>query len=135
MNSSQLATVCEELKDGASIGSTLHVARLPLSVSGLDDPSRRRSGDTVAYRAISAEGSRQFLTERIEWKGDKAETHAYPLPTGEGMEDGGFEIEIYLPEKLDTNLFEFAMEGADDLDFFHQPEFPADEIAQGAVRP
>ena len=90
---------------------------------------------TVAYRAVHAEGSTQFLTEKTEWKGDTEEMHAYPLPPGNGMEDGGFEIEIHLPEEPDTNVFEFAIEDAEDLDFFHQPALTDEEIAKGTVRP
>ena len=90
---------------------------------------------TVAYRAINVEGSRQFLTERIEWKADSEEVHAYPLPAGEGMEVRGFEIEIVLDEASDNNVFEFDVEGAGELDFFYQPELTAEEIAEGAVRP
>ena len=90
---------------------------------------------TVAYRAINVEGSRQFLTERIEWKADSEEVHAYPLPAGEGMEDGGFEIEIVLDEASDSNVFEFDIEGADELDFFYQPPLTDEEVADGAVRP
>jgi len=58
--------------------------------------------------------------------------HAYPLLPGNGMEDGGFVIEIHLPEEPDTNVFEFAIE---DLDFFHQPALTDEEIAEGTIRP
>jgi hypothetical protein len=60
--------------------------------------------------------------------------HAYPLPAKEGMEDGGFEIEICLAERPPTNAFRFAIEGTEDLDFFYQPELTAEESAEGAVR-
>ena len=90
---------------------------------------------TVAYGDINAEGSRQFLTDRVEWKGDSEELHAYPLPAGDGMEDGGFEIEIILDEIPATNVFEFTIEGAEDLDFFYQPALTDEESAEGAVRP
>ena len=90
---------------------------------------------TVAYGGTSAEGSRQFLTDRVEWKGDTEELHAYPLLAGEGMEDGEFEIEIYLPEVPAANVFEFQIEDAEDLDFFYQPDFTPEELAEGAFRP
>jgi hypothetical protein len=51
------------------------------------------------------------------------------------MEDGGFEIEIYPAERPSTNAFRFAIEGAEDLDFFYQLELSAEESAEGAVRP
>jgi hypothetical protein len=67
-------------------------------------------------------------------EGDKEKMHAYPLPAKEGMEDGGFEIEICLAERPPTNVFRFAIEGAEDLDFFYQPELSAEEILEGAIR-
>ena len=51
------------------------------------------------------------------------------------MEDGGFEIEIALDEAPASNVFDFQIERAADLDFFYQPELTAEEIAEGAVRP
>jgi hypothetical protein len=51
------------------------------------------------------------------------------------MEDGGFEIEIVLDEAPASNVFEFQIEGAEDLDFFYQPPLSDEEIAEGAVRP
>ncbi len=50
------------------------------------------------------------------------------------MEDGGFEIEICFAERPPTNAFRFAIEGAEDLDFFYQPELAAEETAESAVR-
>ena len=61
--------------------------------------------------------------------------HAYPLSAKEDMENGGSEIEIYLAERPPTNGFRFAIEGAEDLDFFYQPELSAEEITEAAVRP
>lgn len=93
------------------------------------------AGITVSYDKIQANGSRQFLTDRIEWKAAKEELHAYPLEPKEGMEDGGYEIEVYLKEKPETNVFNFTIEGAEELDFFYQPELTPEEIAEGASRP
>lgn len=66
-------------------------------------------------------GSRAFLSNRIEWKSQKQEVHAYPLSPAEGMEDGGFEVEIVLNEKPDTNEFNFEIKDAAEFDFFYQP--------------
>jgi hypothetical protein len=44
-----------------------------------------------------------------------------------------FEIEIVLDEKPATNAFR--IEGAEDLDFFYQPELTPEENAEGAFRP
>lgn len=90
---------------------------------------------TVSYEKVQAEGDRAFFTDRMEWKGEKEEVHAYPLPAGDGMEDGGFEIEVVLSEKPDTNRFDFRIEGAEELDFFYQPALSPQEIEDGGFRP
>lgn len=90
---------------------------------------------TVSYDKVKGEGKRKLLTDRIEWKDGKEEVHAYPLPPGEGMEDGGFEIEVVLNQIPETNVFEFHIEGAEDLDFFYQPTLTDEEIAHGDRRP
>ena len=74
----------------------------------------------MKYAKIQAVGARS-LNNRIEYKDIKEEMHAYPLEKGEGMEDGGFEIEIVLKDKPDTNTFDFTIDGAEQLDFSYQP--------------
>jgi len=49
--------------------------------------------------------------------------------------EGGFKVDILLNEKPDTNRFCYAIEGAEDYDFFYQPPLTEDEIAEGAERP
>jgi hypothetical protein len=61
------------------------------------------------------------------------EMHAYPLQPREGIEDGGFEIEIILQEK--SNVFGFPSEDPQDRDVFDQPKLSPEEIAEGTVRP
>jgi len=115
---------------------------------------------SVRYDKVKAQGSRQLFTDRMEWKGDKEEVHAYPLPatgakdpapvaffkgllptafadshdTGYG-EDGGFEIEVVLSEIPESNVFDFQLSGYENLDFFYQGELTPEEIAEGAERP
>ena len=93
----------------------------------------------IKYQGIDSttKGKRPLLTNRIEWKDDKGKEklHAYPLEAGEGMEDGGLELEIVLNEKPDTNVFDFTIDGAENLDFFYQPVLTQEEITEGASRP
>lgn len=49
--------------------------------------------------------------------------------------EGGFKVDILLNEEPDTNVFCYAIEGAENYDFFFQPPLTAEEIAEGAVRP
>ena len=89
----------------------------------------------IKYNGIQATGDRAFMTDRVEWKSAKEEMHAYPLEAKAGMEDGGFEIEVVLNEKPATNKFDFTIDGAENLDFFYQPELTQKEINEGASRP
>lgn len=49
--------------------------------------------------------------------------------------EGGFKVDILLNEKPDTNRFCYAIEGAENYDFFYQPALTEEEIEQGAERP
>ena len=89
----------------------------------------------VSYDKVQTRGQRPFLSNRMEWKDGKEEVHAYPLDAKAGMEDGGFEIEVFLKEKPDTNVFDFTIDGAENLDFFYQPALTQAEIDAGDVRP
>lgn len=119
------------LTDAGNNKITAHKDRAAVTLGKWNDEATF----TVAYDKVKASGGRALLTNRVEWKDAKEELHSYPLPAGEGMEDGGYEIEVYLKEKPDTNVFNFTIEGAEELDFFYQPELTPEEIAQGAFRP
>ena len=49
--------------------------------------------------------------------------------------DGGFKVDLLLNEKPDTNVFCYAIEGAENYDFFFQPPLTEQEKAEGARRP
>src|SRR3990167_2186082 len=85
----------------------------------------------VSYNKVNGKGKRALLSSRTEWKDSKGkeELHAYPI------DDSTYEIEIVLNEKPLTNVFDFAIDGASNLDFFYQPELTQEEIAEGASRP
>ena len=83
----------------------------------------------VKYAKVKGKGNRKLLTNRVEWKDAKEELHAYPI------DDSTYEIEVLLKEKPDTNVFNFEIDGAQDLDFFYQGELTQDEIAEGVNRP
>lgn len=68
---------------------------------------------------------------RIEWQKGVKIARFYEL---QGFEDGGFEFEVELSEKPETNILEFTIQ-TKGLDFFYQPELSAEEIAEGAIRP
>ena len=88
---------------------------------------------TVRYEALK-DATANVLSDRVEWKGKKQSVHVYTLQPSTIMEDGGLEIEIFLAEKPDSNEFQFLVDGAEDLDFFYQPELTQAEIDFGASR-
>lgn len=49
--------------------------------------------------------------------------------------EGGFKVDILLNEKPDTNRFCYTIEGAENYDFFYQPELTPEEIERGEYRP
>ena len=85
----------------------------------------------VSYNKVDGKGKKVLLSNRIEWKDSKGkeELHAYPI------DDSTYEIEVILNEKPTTNVFDFTIDGVENLDFFYQPELTAEEIAEGASRP
>lgn len=72
--------------------------------------------------------------EKIKLIGDKKEVHLYDLPPSDELKEGGFEFEVILKEKPDTNVMEFSL-NAKGLEFFYQPELTQEEIDGGASRP
>lgn len=82
----------------------------------------------LTYDTVKANGNRPLLSNKMEYKDSKQEVHAYPLTEG-------FEIEVILNEKPDTNVVTFTLDNWEDLDFFYQPELTQEEIDGGSVRP
>lgn len=74
----------------------------------------------VKYNGLNVSGAVNKDTDVMEWKGAKQEMHAYPLDAKEGMEDGGFEIEIVLNEKPATNVFCYSIESNQNLNWYKQ---------------
>lgn len=82
----------------------------------------------LTYDAVKAHGNRPLLSNKMEYKDSKQEVHAYPLTEG-------FEVEVILNEKPNTNIVTFTLDGWENLDFFYQPELTQQEIDDGASRP
>lgn len=89
----------------------------------------------IKYNKSLGKGEVNLTDKKIKWKGTNEELHSYPLGAKEGMEKGGLEIEIVLKEKPLTNIFDFEITGAENLDFFYQPELTQEEIDLGSFRP
>jgi len=68
----------------------------------------------------------------IVYKAKDYEVHQYDKP--DASEEGGYEIEVFLTSKPNTNIFEFTI-STKGLDFFYQPALTQAEIDEGASRP
>lgn len=77
----------------------------------------------VSYAGVEAKAEKTS-GDKVIWKNannTSEEVHAYPIQAKAGLQDGGFEIEVVLNEKPNTNKFDFKIDGAEDLDFLYQP--------------
>ncbi len=83
-----------------------------------------------AARAVQATAKRPLLSKRMEFQ--EGDVTAFIEPRDNPAE---FDIDFTLESKPDTNVFTYTIEGAEDLDFFYQPELTPEEIAEGAERP
>jgi uncharacterized protein DUF2341 len=72
--------------------------------------------------------------EKIKWTKDKREVNFYEIEPSTEFPKGGYEFEITLKEKPDTNKVEFNLE-TKGLRFLYQPELTQSEIDRGAKRP
>lgn len=74
----------------------------------------------IKYKENGKLGKATKNQEKIEWKSAKQELHAYELPAGVGMEDGGVEIEVVLNEKPTTNVFCYEITTNQNLNWYKQ---------------
>lgn len=81
-------------------------------------------------------GARSFVERDGKVVAESADENVviYELEPDEQNEDGGLEIEIELPRRPRTNVFEFTLQ-TKGLDFFYQDPLTQEEIKNGASRP
>lgn len=90
----------------------------------------------VTYTGIQSQGGRPLLSKNVTWTQDPTQSmEAVPIDATTTMEDGGMEINIKLPAEPTSNVFNFAISGAEELDFFYQPALTQKEIDAGDQRP
>lgn len=70
--------------------------------------------------------------EKIEWKRGDRTARFYEKETGD--EDGGFEFEVELASRPDSNVLEYSIE-TKGLNFYYQSELTSEEIKRGYSRP
>jgi hypothetical protein len=84
-----------------------------------------------AAREEKIAATRPLLSKQMQFK--KGDVTAFVEPKEGSMSE--FDIDFTLDAKPDTNVFEYRIEGADQLDFFYQPPLTPEEIEGGAYRP
>lgn len=89
----------------------------------------------VTYDGMQATGDKQFLSTNVQWKQGDQTMEVVLLEKSPTLEDGRYEINILLDSKPASNVFNFSIDGADNLDFFYQPALTDEEIKEGASRP
>ena len=88
------------------------------------------SASLGATRAdFDVQAKRSPLSKKMEYKSGNVTAFIEP------RSDTEFDIDFILDKQPDTNVFTYVIEGAEDFDFFYQPELTQAEIDRGASRP
>lgn len=75
----------------------------------------------ITYQGLQSQGDRPMLSQKVTWTQDPSQSmEVVPLEASTTMEDGGMEINIILNSEPASNVFNFVINGADNLDFFYQ---------------
>ncbi len=137
---------------GAGILGTTALVFGGVDASKLDEKPIERI-ETVAGYTVEAKQIENRVETSFPWKDQPAIKVVYDMgkPTlaekfkdkrkkevvteAVNFGDGGFKVDILLDEKPNTNVFCYAVQGAENYDFFYQPPLTEQEIAEGASRP
>ena len=88
----------------------------------------------ISRKGTFSEGNRALFSDKVKYENAKEEINVYPLDATAEMDEGGFEYEVILKEKPNTNVISMDIE-TQGLDFFYQPALTQKEIDEGANRP
>lgn len=85
---------------------------------------------SIRYNYDIKDATQELIDGKVNWKSNdkKREVNLYEL------ENDGFEIEIVLNEKPDSNIIEYSLQ-TKGLNFFYQPELTKEELDNGHSRP
>ncbi len=78
---------------------------------------------SVRYGKVQGTGSKNLLDDKLEWDGVNEKVVAYAI-------EGGYEFEIELDRRPASNVFDFQISGAENLDFFYQPIFEQEGVSR-----
>ncbi len=95
------------------------------------------AGLLVTYHDIDVASSSIFAEKFVRWQNSSStkEVNVYPLDPKYGMELGGFEMEVVLSEKPQSNSFNFVLANDESYKFVHQSPLTDEEIKIGKFIP
>lgn len=94
-------------------------------------PTATFGADKDTDRSFKKQANRPLLSKKMEYRSGDVTAFIEPKAGTENE----FDIDFTLNAPPATNVFTYKIEGADDFDFFYQPELTPEEIAEGAERP
>lgn len=94
-------------------------------------PTAPSFGATVdaVDQVFDVPASRPLLSKKMEYRSGDVTAFIEP------KSDSEFDIDFTLHSKPDTNVFTYKIDGAEEFDFFYQPELTPEEIEEGSDRP
>jgi len=123
---------------------------------GIDASSLREAPiekiEMVASERLEVKQRGNVVETKLPWKGEQGITVKYDMgePTSKerlkdkrnkqvvtevvDFGDGGFKVDVILDEKPNTNRFCYQIEGAENYDFFYQPELTEEQKKRGEYR-
>lgn len=88
----------------------------------------------VSIRLITDETFKPKTGERLRGEGNKQDCDFYPIKPCKELKEGGYEFEVILKEKPNTNQVRFTLVDKD-VEYYYQPELTQKEKDEGAERP
>lgn len=108
------------LPDAGKAEAIINTEKPEVSLSRWDGEAQIK----VSYLGVEAPAMLGTAGSYI-WKAPHASVEAFPIEASPEIVDGGFEFQVVLHQKPPGNVFDFTVEGAEDMDFNYQA--PLDE--------
>jgi len=107
----------------------IHKDKAQMDLVFWNDEKRISIKPQLNNKDFNVASKRSLLSKRMEYKLGDITAFIKPKINNE------FDIDFILESKPDTNIFIYKIDGAEDFDFFYQPELTQQEIADSADRP
>ena len=98
------------------------------------DPTLQTVASPVVSSMLSSKLKSAVQPAQIQWVGEKVQSNFYAIDPSDTLPEGGYEIEVILNEKPDTNVVQFTIQDKG-VRYEYQPALTQDEIDEGDIRP